>query len=184
MLFCPKCQRRKPINEKLTTSCCSNLIKTIITFSDYQNNLIPKLIINGKFHGYWEIFNWFGEIISEKLKILSFKNFYLTYVPITNKVKKERGFNQSEIIAKKISQKLNLPIFNKIEKIKETEYQAKLSYHQRLENIKNCFIVKDQSPKNIVIVDDIITTGSTIFELAKVLKENGSKNIIGLTICR
>ncbi len=183
-LFCPKCQRRKPIDEKLTSVCCSNLVKTLITFNDYQNLPIAQLIIDGKFNNYWRIFLWWGELISEKLKILNLKNFSLTYVPLSKKIEKLRGFNQSEVLAKKIARNLNLPIFKGIKKIKETEYQAKLDYHQRLINIKDCFAVNQPPPQNLIIVDDIITTGSTIFELAKVLKDKGCKNIIALTICK
>ncbi|GIW65940.1 MAG: phosphoribosyl transferase [Candidatus Parcubacteria bacterium] len=183
-LFCPKCYRRKPIGEKLIDACCSNIIKTLITFNDYNNKPIDKLIIDGKFNGYWQIFNWFGNLISSYLNDLNILNFHLTYVPLSKKVERERGFNQTKILAKKIAKNLKLPLFEKIEKIKETEFQAKLDYQQRLKNIQNCFKAKDKPPKNLIIIDDIITTGTTLFELAKNLRESGSKNILALTICK
>ncbi|GIW66321.1 MAG: hypothetical protein KatS3mg095_0219 [Candidatus Parcubacteria bacterium] len=176
--------RRKPLNEKITETCCSNLIKTLISFNDYQNKAIAQLITDGKFNGYWRIFNWFGSLISEKIKILDLRGFSITYVPITKKIKKERGFNQTEILAQVISKNLNIEIFNGIKKIKETEFQAKLNYYQRINNIKNCFLVKEKPPLNLIIIDDIITTGTTLFELAKSLKAAGSKNILALTICK
>ncbi|MCS7184229.1 MAG: phosphoribosyltransferase family protein [Patescibacteria group bacterium] len=183
-IFCPKCQRRKPISEKITEVCCANIIKTLITFSDYEQPLIAKLIKEGKFNSYKEIFIWLGRLISTEIKIINLKNFYLTYVPTTVKIEKERGFNQAKILAQEISRILNLPIFEKIKKIRETEFQSHLNYQQRKENIQNCFQVISSPPKNLIIVDDIITTGTTLFELAQKLKESGCKNIMALTICR
>jgi competence protein ComFC len=184
LLLCPRCQRRKPIYENLNETCCSNSIKTLINFADYQNSTIKKLIIDGKFNGYWKIFDWLAYIISEKIKILKLKNLALTYVPLTEKVKKQRGFNQTEILAKKISYQLNLPLFRGIIKIKETEFQSHLNYQQRLTNLKDCFTITSTPPQNILIVDDIMTTGATLFEIAQVLKSAGSKNLCALTICR
>ena len=107
------------------------------------------------------------------------------------KKKNQRGYNQSELIAKEIAKKIeNIEYRNDILlKIKNTARQSSLNKEQRKENIKNAYLIKSSNKeyilnKNILIFDDIYTTGSTANECAKMLKEAGAKNIGILTIAK
>jgi len=174
-------------DQKVFDSCRikehSTLIKYLISFGFYENEFLQELILLGK-NGYKEIFKDFGEIISEFLKNYNFHNYYLTFVPITREKLITRGFNQSEVLAQAIASKLELKIFSDLVKIKKTEDQVKLDFQKRLSNLKNVFKVKSAPPKKIILIDDVKTTGATLKECAKVLKESGTKEIIALTILK
>lgn len=124
----------------------------------------------------------------EKLKNM----IIMIVVPISKARKKERGYNQSQLIAKQVSQIINIPIMkNILEKSKDTVPQSTLNKVQRQENAKGAYKVKKDNykkikNKNILLVDDIYTTGSTINECAKVLQEVGivKKQIGALTLAK
>lgn len=111
-------------------------------------------------------------------------------VPISNRRKLERGYNQSYIIAKEISKFMNIPIeLNVLIKTKNIVPQSSLNKKQREENVKGVYSVKNITKiynKKILVIDDIYTTGNTVNECAKVLVENGIKktNIGVLTIAK
>jgi len=141
------------------------------------------MILLGK-NGYKEIFRDLGELMSNFLKNYDFRNFYLTFVPLTKRKLIDRGFNQSEILAHIISKNLKLKVFSGLLKIKDTKDQASLDFEKRLNNLKDVFKIKSSPPEKIILVDDVKTTGTTLKECAKVLKESGAKEIIALTILR
>lgn len=189
-IYCIKCKRRKPFNEKITSTCCTNLIRSLITFSDYENKIISDLIKYGKVFGYRKIFEFFGYVISKEilkidrknLEIL--KNFKISYIPLHINKAKLRGFNHTKILGETISKNVGLEIFDGLIKIRDTKLQTELNYEERLKNLESAFICIKKPPNNILLVDDVTTTGATLFECAKTLKESGCKNIIALTIAK
>jgi len=185
-IFCPKCKRRRPIIENITTICCSNIIRSLITFSDYEIEEIKNLIQLGKINGFYKVFEFFGDLISKELNNLklNFKDYYITYIPMYYLDERKRGFNQAKILAQVLSSKIGVKIWDELIKVKHTRLQTELGYKERLENIKLAFDCLKQPPSNIILIDDVITTGATAFECAKVLKEKGAKNIILITIAK
>ena len=116
----------------------------------------------------------------------------VTWVPATSKRIRQRGFNQSYLMAKHFSRFANLPIPKLLTKTKETSKQAKVkSKTQRQQHLKDSFsaskklltAAKSNSvPKEVLIIDDVVTTGSTLNECASVLKNYGVKKVEALTI--
>jgi ComF family protein len=104
------------------------------------------------------------------------------------KKQKRRGFNQAEEIGKIISEKIYIPLkVDNLIRIKNTDSQTKLNKKQRIENIKNAFIIKDKDTikgKIIFLIDDVYTTGATMEECAKVLKKAGAREVWGLVAAR
>lgn len=106
-------------------------------------------------------------------------------VPLSKKVLNERGFNQTEIIGKKIAQYKNKPFLNVVKKIKETLPQNKLGRNERLKNLNGAFETDVSfKDKKVLIVDDVYTTGATMNEMAKVILEKGALEVKGLAIAR
>lgn len=108
-------------------------------------------------------------------------------VPLHKKRQKWREFNQAEIIAKWLSDKINIPVNNSaLKRIKKTLPQSKAGLEEREENIQNAFSIEDRIslPKTVMLVDDILTTGQTLSECAKVLKQNGVERVISFTLIR
>lgn len=161
----------------------SQLIKFLISFSDYENVHLRHLVILGKSKAF-EIFTDLGSYFGKELKKFPFQDYFLVPVPLTKKKFLERGFNQSEIFAKAISQETGQKIFSGLLKIKDTQDQVNLSYTERLKNLKGVFILKEQPPSRLILIDDIKTTGTTLKECARVLKNGGASEILALTILR
>lgn len=105
---------------------------------------------------------------------------YITYVPCTKKKLRKRGFNQSQLLAKYIAMNLDLEYFPVLIKTKENDIQHNLPKEKRKSNVEDVFDVDPKYPvknKRILLIDDILTTGSTLNECVKVLHKNGAKNI-------
>jgi ComF family protein len=104
-------------------------------------------------------------------------------VPLHKKRLRERGFNQALEIAKPLAKKLQIPLdYNFVIRVKNTLAQSSLSVKDRQKNIRNAFLIQKkiaakQKYQHVAIIDDVITTGNTIDELCKVLRENGITKI-------
>lgn len=165
--------------------------------TEYKNPLLKNLIQNFKYQPFIkELSLSLSSLIIEHFQLLDNpplfyrekSNFILTPVPLEKRRLRWRGFNQAEEIAKKLSEFLEIPLVNDILiKKRETLPQVKLSNEERKENVSKAFYCRNQEKikgKNILLVDDIYTTGSTMREAAKVLKTSGAKKIIGIVIAR
>ena len=112
----------------------------------------------------------------------------VTAVPLHRTKFKERGFNQAELFADFIRLNLNLPAsFNNLKRVRNTISQYQLPLEKRQSNIKDAFACDDSSffaNKSVLIVDDIFTTGATLNECSRVLKNAGAKKVITLTMAR
>ena len=149
-------------------------------FFKYEN-LIRQQIIALKFQEKPYVYKTIAYFFKENKKSLKKLEKYdiIIVVPVSNKRKKERGYNQSKLLAKEIAQIINVPVSdNIIKKAKDTVPQSTLNKEQRLENAQNVYSVtniKKVLNRNILILDDIYTTGSTVNECARVLIEQGIK---------
>ncbi len=97
----------------------------------------------------------------------------ITYVPMHEKAFKKRGYNQSELLAKELSKILNIPCVDVLKKVKHTRPQHKLTARKRRKNLKGAFKIIDKklvTNRAILLIDDIITTGTTLGECAKTLQ--------------
>ena len=123
--------------------------------------------------------------------ILRFAPDVIVPVPIHNSKFRQRGYNQAEIIAKRIGQELNITVIDDLlVRNRKTMPQKQLSDKERLRNLKKAFefnpTVADEYGKvinKLLIVDDIYTTGSTIEACTNVLKSNGIKDVCFITLC-
>jgi ComF family protein len=171
-------------------NCKSRNLDKILSATSF-NNKITKEAIHKLKYGYIEDLSiplsW---LILNHLKIIDCQidnSFILIPVPMHIKKKRKRGFNQSEEITKIISETTGIKLSTTLTKTKETKPQMELNRKERIENIKNCFAVNDKKEienKTVLLLDDVYTTGSTMEECAKILKENGAKEVWGITVAR
>lgn len=161
-------------------------LRSVFMYNDH----ISSLIIAYKYHNYKYLYKWFSQKMYEKfLNYYEFKGYdSITYIPLSPKRLKERGYNQTEIIAKELSNKTGITFLKDVAiKIKDTKSQVELSKEKRLNNLKDAFKVVNKDKiygRNIIVIDDVATTMSTLNEFSKVLKESGAKNIACFTIAR
>lgn len=108
----------------------------------------------------------------------------ISFVPMTRKELLERGYNQTYLIALKLAKTLNKTLIKDVFKVRETERQTNLSREERLKNLKDAFIVKGKYPFNILIIDDVYTTGATAREITKAFKNATDKKIFFVAIAQ
>ena len=108
----------------------------------------------------------------------------VTYVPMTKKAQKKRGYNQSRLLAEGLARATGKPLLDVAEKKRETADQRELTRAEREENMQNVFSVTDKAQvkdKKILIADDTLTTGATASALAEALKKAGAAAVYLIT---
>ncbi|HOM68548.1 MAG TPA: phosphoribosyltransferase family protein [Candidatus Paceibacterota bacterium] len=190
--FCPKCNK-KLINLQPCQTHKNNPLKILGAATFYENKLVKKIIWEYKYNFIEPLVDPLNEILKKYYLAvfepeLTNKQPLVTFIPLYPARYRWRGFNQSEVLAKKFALDLNLEFYEtlKRKKFKKPQMEIK-SYQARFENIKNSFeIIKANQIKNkdIILIDDISTTGATLIEAAKVLKQNGAKKVYGLVVAK
>lgn len=159
---------------------------------DYMLNLyeykgiIKKQICKFKFHEGKYLAKTFSELITDKITKFNLEFDYIIPVPISFKRYMERGYNQCEEIAKCISKRIHKKTLkNVLIKIKDNKRQSNLKINERKNNVLGVYeVIHPEKIKNkdILLIDDIYTTGATINECTKILKFFGAKKILVITI--
>jgi len=194
--LCENCKKTLPLidygcricGQKLTTAellcgaCLNHSPPFTQTIAPYvYAEPLDQFIINLKFHGRLLYAKILGELLSEHLA-----KYYKTHaqpaaivpMPLHKKRLKERGFNQALEIAWPIVKQLKIPILRyHCERVKNTVAQTSLNAKERQHNVKQAFRVNRELPSHIAVIDDVITTGSTMQEFCKTLKKSGVATI-------
>ncbi len=144
-----------------------------------------ELVRSLKFRKLKSVSSDIAEIFADFIQRNNIKARFLTFVPMTPKERKSRGFNQSRLIARHLSQILNLELLSSLKKIKETKKQVGLLRRERIKNVKNAFIAeKIPTSGNVIIIDDVYTTGATAHSVAKVISLKTDSNIYFIAFSR
>ncbi|MDE7453570.1 MAG: ComF family protein [Clostridia bacterium] len=109
----------------------------------------------------------------------------ITSVPMTDRSRRKRGYNQSKLLAEELAKRCGKAYLDTATKQRETQQQKTLGRQEREKNLQGCFRVIDRTAvkdKTVLIIDDTLTTGSTVSELASVLKKAGTKTVYALTM--
>lgn len=203
--FCLACKKKSDFGE-FCPECGENyFLDGVLVACDHSGETLTILVKNLKYLFLKDVSSELGRFLalfmrdqinksrlggSEKKKRLSgflnnFKNNLIMPVPLHPRRLRWRGFNQAELIAESLSGYLGLAVDSEnLKKTKNTKAQAKLNKKQRQENVRDCFswTGPDLSGQNIILVDDVATTGSTLNECARVLKANGAGEVWGLVL--
>lgn len=178
---------RNSVSKHLETEFLSD----IISIWEYEG-LMEKLIYKIKFDGCYDIIDELVEKAMAKVELNLPNDTIITFVPMWKKKERLRGFNQSELIAKAIGKSVQHRVLHILEKVRDNRSQVGLGPREREENVKGVFSTLKPSFngeklgffKNVLLIDDVYTTGATMNECIKVLKKAGVKNIWGFTIAR
>ena len=141
--------------------------------------LVQKCLKKVKYKSNWDIVEYLYKLC--KFEVIP--EMTVTYVPMWKKKEQERGFNQAEMVAKLVAAGHQITL---LERSRETKPMFGLSKIERQKNIENVFrfVGGKAAPEKVMLVDDVWTTGATMRECAKVLKQNGVKIVWGLTLAR
>lgn len=191
---CIGCGKALPLKENSSILCgyCQQnppSYNRLITLGSYEfplNHLVGRF----KYHQ--------KQVLAEPLALLLAKEITRRYntekthfpdliipVPLHFKRELSRGFNQSELIAKVLAKKLNIPMSqNHLFRSISTPAQASLTRKQRLKNLANAFECQTLKGLHIALVDDVVTTGATASQITKCLKKSGAVEVDIWCICR
>lgn len=171
-LTCPKCLTHKPPY---------NAARSLLKFDD----IARKLIHHFKYYDKTHLAKYFADMFIAQHKDLCNVDLIIP-VPMHKIKRLFRLYNPPQILAKELAKKLQIPCRNDILlKGKLTKSQTSLSRKERLHNLKNSFLIKNSqtlSGKTILLIDDVMTTGTTINLCAKILKKHGARKIHVFTI--
>ncbi len=195
-LFCPVCRARLAENERV---CHYDSRYLLAVASDYDDPVLQNLIHSfkygnfrsGYFRGLAEVL---GEILIEylnllnpKLNILNLKPVIIP-IPLHPEREKERGFNQSKLIAEIVGRRFNLTLVDGLKRGKNNKPQMKLKGNEaRSKNVAGCFEIKNPGlvrGRNVILVDDVFTSGATANEAVRILKAGGAWRTIVLVLAK
>jgi competence protein ComFC len=199
--FCEDCLKILPYNDGAICEHCGRKLnsfqsycstcKGILTNLDMARSCfnyaypINRLIKKAKYNNAKYLLDYFAE----QLANLYFQNYfladYLTFVPMIKKDERKRGYNQSKVLAERLSGIISVPVLDCLIKEQKTKRQATLNRKERMMNLSNAFKVCDKKSvkgKSILIIDDVSTTGSTAEAIAVKLKNAGAEKVQLLSI--
>lgn len=160
---------------------------TVLAISDYQEPL--KSLILAKSWGDIVVSNQLGHLIWKMTYFRHMPCDYLVPIPLHWMRYAKRGYNQAEEIANVLAEYRAVPVAPILKRIKHTSFQSSLSYDKRLPNVKEAFVLHTNDyekyhNKHIVLVDDLMTTGSTLASSAKILLPLKPASITAVVVAR
>lgn len=208
-VFCEDCfSRIKFIRSSLCSCCgipfgaageqdhlCGDCIVAAPAFSlarsagHYENALLDA-IHQFKYRGKTSVGKSLGKLMADfAYPGLNIADYSLVIpVPLHRRRLRERGFNQAVILAREIARRFSLPLdFTTLKRHMYTNPQVSLGKKEREKNVRGAFVVKREDriqDKDIILVDDVYTTGSTLRECARILKKHGARQVAALTLAR
>lgn len=151
----------------------------------FEAGPVRELIHQLKYDRTVELVPILGKILMRSLSGRELTSYILVPVPLHTARMNERGFNQAELLAVEVGRAIGLPVVLGLRRVRNTISQTGLERHQRLANVAGAFAVAENvEGKNIILIDDVITTGATMNECAVVLKRAGANRIWGVAVAR
>ncbi|MBI2624797.1 MAG: ComF family protein [Candidatus Nealsonbacteria bacterium] len=167
-----------------------NNIPGLVSVWEYEG-LMEKLIWKIKFDRKYHILEELVEKALHRIELSLPESAYITYVPMRKNREKERGFNQAALIARRLGQLLPrrkqqpFRVLPMLKKVIDNRSQVGLNPKERIENVRDAFAFEGLFvPENVLLVDDVYTTGATAKECVRVLKKAGVKKVWIFTLAR
>ena len=186
--ICPICQRHA-IGGKTHPKCTGRFRLDGLVVACRYKGPIKFAIRKVKYKWVYDIENILVDLSASQIwKFDLPQNSVLVPIPLSGKRKNWRGFNQAEILAKTLSKKFGIEYSELLIRIIETRTQVGLTKEERKKNVKDAFAVRKARDKarirdkNFILVDDVYTSGATMMEAAKVLKNGGAGNVWAMTV--
>lgn len=179
--FCIVCQQPAPFGKTHPDCRTKNTVDGSISSLPYKDPQISKIIETFKYNFVSDLAPILSNLMVEQIKAQGLADYFIDFelvpIPLHTRRFNWRGFNQAELLAQELAEQLNLKIINDLLIRKRfTKPQVKLTAEERKKNIDNAFAINPDASvgagKKILLVDDVVTSGSTANELAKLLKRS------------
>ncbi|MFH1173243.1 MAG: ComF family protein [bacterium] len=182
--LCDSCFSRIKIENRLLTGY--GYLDGVWAVTSFNNPLVQKAIHLLKYQYVSDLALVLGKLISQPANYIINEDWLLLPVPLHRKKFLARGFNQAELLAKEIQKETNWPVLTDVLARKiNNKAQVNLKKEARENNVQGIFSINNEEKitnKNILLIDDVLTTGATLSECAKLLKTNGANLVRGLVI--
>ncbi len=199
--FDDKCICCEEYSEELLCKVCKGRIKklshsylikkdgyTLKVYSiAFYSSVMKKIILSYKYKSNFKALEILEELAVDFIRSNSFSFDLITYVPLSKKAYKKRGFNQSKLLAEKIGVAFDKECRELLKKEGNNLEQKKLSLEDRWENLKGAYALKnteEYTGGNILLIDDVITSGATVYYCARELQKLTDKEILILSIAK
>ena len=186
--FCGKCRARLAENKKI---CHLDFPYLLGAAADYHNETVKNLVQNLKFGFIKSAARPLASLLVNYAESVNYPmvGFVVVPIPLSKKRERKRGFNQSFLIAEAFASHFGLELNPRLLlRNKNTKAQSEIKdFEKKRENVENCFSIKSPDSvqgKNVILVDDVVTSGATFFEAASALKRAGAKKIIALAAAK
>src|SRR5438045_4768958 len=192
--FCAKCSEpfAGAIDGEFTcANCAHRTLGFDAAVSAYRSRGVVRFIVlqfkyNRQLQLRHPIAEWLREAMNDAR--LRQRHFHLVIpVPLHPARRRERGFNQAELLAKILAKEINVPVGRALERIRYTTTQTAFDRVERMENLHGAFRLRKKigvRGLHVLLVDDILTTGSTLIACARVLREPGAQSVYAVTAAR
>ncbi len=209
--ICPCCDKKLGLNEKMVCDDCLRKLSSVKNDRlelEFEKKFYSKKIIAGfrsvyifekdteiqsvihalKYENRFKIGLFLGDILGKRIKdeMVNWQIDAIIPVPLHRLKRAERGYNQSLYIAEGLSKRTNIPLLkNAVKRRRFTESQTKLNLSEREKNVKDAFSVRKHDKiknKNVLLIDDVITTGATINECGNALLKGGAKSVYAASV--
>ena len=202
VLFPPKCvmcsKIIKATREELCPECTRSMPWAGITVKrgDFHEGAVSSLryeenvreaILRYKFNGHYWLADVFGELMAETVSMQLAGRFdVITWTPISRRRRRQRTYDQSELLAKAVGKTLDFPVVQCLRKTKHTAANSSLTDEkERRSNVAGVYeALPGFENKRILLIDDVYTTGSTLSECAKTLMQAGAESVVCATLAR
>lgn len=189
--LCPSCRSQIKRNADIRHGgrkerCHFTLARSACVYEGVLKELIHSFKYKGKIALADRLASYMIELALNDAPLVKGLNA-VTFVPMQDGLARKRDYNHSQVLAGKIARELKLPLIDTLRKIHRTKPQNELSREERLRNVVGAFGIKDKRQVmglSILLIDDVMTTGATLDECAKVLVENGAREVRCLTLSR
>lgn len=173
--FCLTCKRQ--LFDTMDCQDCRRDAWLLFAYGNYADPL-QEIVIHFKFRSITHLGAYFADKLAEQFgeRIHRLEPDYLAPIPLHPFREILRGYNQAEVLAEKLSERLEIPMATDfLKRSKRRKEQARLSEHERAANIKGAFeATADADPgERVILVDDVVTSGATVSEARRVLTEAG-----------
>jgi len=175
--FCAGCARKKPFFD-----CARSAL--------IYSGLTKEMILDFKYRGAIWLSSDMGQLmfacLSAHFNVANIE--CVTYVPLFKTRERERTYNQSFLLAMEVAKRLNLRVNDFLMRLQATVSQTYLTSSERKNNVKGKFAIKNDrrnlEGRRVLLVDDVMTTGATVNECARMLKQAGAQEVLVLTLAR
>lgn len=185
--WCASCQDKLPWTEPhdaKTVEFCDTCLSPL-----WYKDTVRKAVHRYKFEGGRVHAKLFGQLMAQCLQDRWMERVDLiTWAPLHPKRKRERGYDQAELLAQRVGELTDVPAENTLEKIRATAVQSQSGEDEaRKANVQGAYQALpdlDLTDKHIVLIDDVATSGATLAECASALRQAGASVVVGLTFAR